>query len=48
MRMNDRRAEALTRHGPGSTQSAVRRAREPFLVDVGRRVETRLSALAHK
>jgi HD domain len=48
MAMNDRRAEALTRHGPGSNLAAVRHAREPFLVAVGRRVESRLSALAHK
>jgi len=44
MTIDDRRAEALARHGPGSTQAAVRHSREPFLVAVGRRVESRLAA----
>jgi putative nucleotidyltransferase with HDIG domain len=45
MAINDRRAEALARHGPGSAQIQVRCAREPFLLATGRRVEARLSVL---
>src|SRR5262245_17532424 len=47
MTIGDRRAEALARHGPSSAQVAVRHAREPFLVAVGRRVESRLKATRH-
>jgi putative nucleotidyltransferase with HDIG domain len=42
MSIDERRAEALARHGPDSAQAAIRHAREPFLVGVGRRVEARL------
>jgi HD-like signal output (HDOD) protein len=42
MSLDDRRAEALARHGAESAQTAVRHTREPVLVAIGRRVESRL------
>jgi len=47
MTIDDRRAEALARHGQSSAQAAVRQVREPFLIAVGLRVESRLWTSEH-
>jgi hypothetical protein len=48
MKVQDRIAEAIKRHGPDSPNAQARIDREPYLLAVADRVERRLAALKRR
>jgi HD superfamily phosphodiesterase len=46
LQVRHRQAESRNRHGPVSAQALVRHLREPYLIDMALRVESRLLGLA--